>query len=193
VDLFAGLSDGETSGSTWWPLAPTGPAQATRDALRRAAETLGYVVPETLCVQAAQLFYHHGRLEEVRLAGVCSDVKPGERIWRETPWSTPISPRLQTGPDTTLQVDPTETDRPHLAVLVVMDEATSHGFMVTCTWNFPGVIDDLTPGESAPATLPKQPDVPAARPDERGTIPANPLIAAGMAALWKGGTKARYL
>jgi len=41
--------------------------------------------------------------------------------------------------------------------------------------------------------LPKQPAVPTAFPDERGTIPANPLIAAGMAALWKGGAKARHL
>ena len=37
VDLFTGLSDGETSGSTRWPLAPAGPAQAILDTLRRGA------------------------------------------------------------------------------------------------------------------------------------------------------------
>lgn len=193
VDLFTGLSDGETSGSTRWPLAPAGPAQAILDTLRRAAETLGYIVPETLCVQAGQLFYHHGRLEEVRLAGVCSDVKPGERLWREAPWSTPTPPRLQMGPDAMLQLDPAETNRPHFAALVVADEGAPHGFVVICTWAFPEAVRDRITREPPPATLPKQPAVPPAFSDERGTIPANPLIAAGMAALWKGGPKARYL
>src|SRR5712691_11832417 len=89
VDLLAALSEDEASGSAQWPLAPVGPAQATLDVFRHAAETLGYVVPETLCVQAGQLFYHNGRLEEVRLAGVCAEARPGEHLWWETPWSTP--------------------------------------------------------------------------------------------------------
>ena len=45
VDLLAALSEGEASGNAQWPLAPVGPAQATLDVLRHAAETLGYVVP----------------------------------------------------------------------------------------------------------------------------------------------------
>ena len=193
VDLLAALSEDEASGSAQWPLAPVGPAQATLDVFRHAAETLGYVVPETLCVQAGQLFYHNGRLEEVRLAGVCADARPGERLWRETPWSTPTPPRLQTGPDTMLRLDPAETSRSHFAALVVTDEGAPHGFLVTCTWAFRETVRDGTPREPLPAMLPKQPAVPTAFPDERGTIPANPLIAAGMAALWKGGAKARHL
>ena len=190
VDLLAALSEDEASGSAQWPLAPVGPAQATLDVFRHAAETLGYVVPETLCVQAGQLFYHNGRLEEVRLAGVCAEARPGEHLWWETPWSTPTPPRLQTGPDTMLRLDPAETGRSHFAALVVADEGAPHGFLVTCTWAFREAVRDGTPREPLPAMLPKQPTVPTAFPDERGTIPANPLIAAGMAALCKGGAKA---
>ena len=65
-----------------------------------------------------------------------------------------------------------------------------HGFLVTCTWAFREAVRDGIPREPLPAMLPKQPTVPTAFPDERGTIPANPLIAAGMAALCKGGAKA---
>jgi hypothetical protein len=67
VDLPAGRSDVGTAGSARWPLTPAGPAQTILSALRHAAQTLGYTVPETLCVQAGQLFYHNGCLEEVRL------------------------------------------------------------------------------------------------------------------------------
>jgi hypothetical protein len=97
------------------------------------------------------------------------------------------------GPDATLQLDPAETNRPHFAALVVTDEGAPHGFVVICTWAFPEAVRDRITREPPPATLPKQPAVPPAFSDERGTIPANPLIAAGMAALWKGGPKARYL
>src|SRR2546427_5977719 len=65
VDLLAALSEGEASGNAQWPLAPVGPAQATLDVLRHAAETLGYVVPETLCVQAGQLFFNFSDLVAV--------------------------------------------------------------------------------------------------------------------------------
>jgi DNA-binding XRE family transcriptional regulator len=92
-----------------------------------------------------------------------------------------------------LQLDPAETNRPHFAALVVADEGAPHGFVVICTWAFPEAVRDRITREPPPATLPKQPAVPPAFSDERGTIPANPLIAAGMAALWKGGPKARYL
>src|SRR5436190_286023 len=92
-----------------------------------------------------------------------------------------------------LRLDPAETSRSHFAALVVADEGAPHGFLVTCTWAFREAVRDGTPRESLPAILPKQPAVPTAFPDERGTIPANPLIAAGMAALWKGGAKARHL
>src|SRR2546429_6276979 len=100
VDLLAALSEGEASGNAQWPLAPVGPAQATLDVLRHAAETLGYVVPETLCVQAGQLFYHNGRLGEVRLPGGWAGARPGEHPRWGTPWRAPPPPRLQARPDT---------------------------------------------------------------------------------------------
>src|SRR2546428_5879706 len=68
VDLLAALSEGEASGNAQWPLAPVGPAQATLDVLRHAAETLGYVVPETLCVQAGPAFLPTARPGEATLA-----------------------------------------------------------------------------------------------------------------------------
>lgn len=193
VDLPARLSDAGGAGSAQWPLAPEGPAQALLGALRQAAQTLGHAVPETLYVDAGQLFYRDGRLEEVRLAGVCPAPALEARRWHETSWSTPTPPRLQTGPDTTLQLDPAEAGRPHLAALVVADDAAPHGFLVRCTWAFPGAVAAAVPHQTLPAVLPKPPAVPNAFPDERGTIPANPLIAAGMAAVWKGGPKARHL
>jgi len=193
VDLLAGSGDVGAAGSARWPLVPTGPAQATLDTLRHAAQMLGYVVPETLRVQAGQLFYHNGRLEEVRLRGTCPDQRPGEILCLETSWSTPTPPCLQPDSDTTLQLDPAEAGRPHLSALVVIDETAPQGFMMICTWAFSDAVRDSTSHETLPATLPKQPPIPPAFPDRRGTIPANPLIAAGMAALWKGGAKARHL
>src|SRR2546427_5345050 len=92
VDLLAALSEDEASGSAQWPLAPVGPAQATLDVLRHAAETLGYVVPETLCVQAGQLFYPKGRPGEVRPAGGCAEGRAGRRPRWGTPWGTPAPP-----------------------------------------------------------------------------------------------------
>src|SRR2546428_3733091 len=68
VDLLAALSEGEASGNAQWPLAPVGPAQATLDVLRHAAETLGYVVPETLCVQAGDALFPKRRPGEATLA-----------------------------------------------------------------------------------------------------------------------------
>src|SRR2546425_6091954 len=78
VDLLAALSEGEASGNAQWPLAPVGPAQATLDVLRHAAETLGYVVPETLCVQAAQLFFPNGPVAKGSPAGGWAEAGPGE-------------------------------------------------------------------------------------------------------------------
>src|SRR5438045_3861842 len=108
VHLPAGRSDVGTAGSARWPLVPVGPAQTILSALQHAPPTLGYIVPEAFCVQAGQLFYHNGCLEEVRLAGVCPDATPDESLWRNPPWSTPTPPRLQTGPDATLQLDPAD-------------------------------------------------------------------------------------
>jgi hypothetical protein len=193
VDLLAGSGDVGAAGSARWPLVPTGPAQATLDTLRHAAQILGCAVPETLCIQAGQLFYHNGRLEEVRLRGTCPDPRPGELFCLETSWSTPTPPCLQPDSDTTLQRDPAEAGRSHLSALVVTDEAAPQGFMMICTWAFLDAVHDGISREPLPATLPKQPPIPPAFPDQRGTIPANPLIAAGMAALWKGGAKARHL
>ena len=193
VDLLAGPSDVGAVGSARWPLVPTGPAQAILDTLLYTAQMLGCAVPETLRIQAGQLFYHNGRLEEVRLRGTCPDQRPGEILCLETSWSTPTPPCLQLDSDTTLQLDPAEARRPHLSALVVTDETAPHGFMMICTWAFSDAVRNGTSYETLPATLPKQPPIPPAFPDQRGTIPANPLIAAGMAALWKGGAKARHL
>src|SRR2546422_10431774 len=99
VDLLAALSEGEASGNAQWPLAPVGPAQATLDVLRHAAETLGYVVPETLCVQAGQPFYHNRPPGEVRRPGAFAGTRPGGRPLRGTPWRTPPPPPPPTGPD----------------------------------------------------------------------------------------------
>src|SRR2546427_4331289 len=85
VDLLAALSEDEASGSAQWPLAPVGPAQATLDVFRHAAETLGYVVPETLCVQAGEAFFHKGRVAEERLAGGGAEARPGEPRFRGRP------------------------------------------------------------------------------------------------------------
>src|SRR5712692_5701106 len=59
VHLPAGRSDVGAAGSARWPLAPVGPAQTILSALRHAAQALGYVVPETFCAQAGQIFYHN--------------------------------------------------------------------------------------------------------------------------------------
>src|SRR5438132_1292937 len=45
VDLLAALSEDEASGSAQWPLAPAGPAQATLDVFRHAAETPSVMGP----------------------------------------------------------------------------------------------------------------------------------------------------
>jgi hypothetical protein len=94
VDLLAGPSDVGAAGSARWPLVPTGPAQAILDTLRHAAQMLGCAVPETLYIQAGQLFYHDGQLEEVRLRGTYPDPRPGELLCLETSWSTPTPPCL---------------------------------------------------------------------------------------------------
>ena len=133
IDLSAGFGDVRTAGSAQWPLLPTGAAQAILDTLRHAAQMLGCVVPESLRVQAGQLFYHNGQLEEVRLRGTCPDPRPGELLCLETSWSTPTQPCLQLDSDTTLQLDLAEAGRPHLSALVVTDETAPQGLMMICT------------------------------------------------------------
>src|SRR5207245_11505574 len=104
------------------------------------------------------------------------------RLRVETPWTSHTPSRLPTGTDTMLRLAPAEIGRSYVAALVVADEGAPHGFLVTCTWAFREAVREGTPREPLPAMLPKQPVVPTAFPNERGTIPANPLIAAGMAA-----------
>src|SRR4051812_1147038 len=89
IDLLANSGHVGAAGSARWPLVPTGPARAILDTLRHAAQMLGCAVPETLHVQAGQLFYHNGRLEVVRLRGTYPDPRPGELFCLETSWSTP--------------------------------------------------------------------------------------------------------
>lgn len=50
-----------------------------------------------------------------------------------------------------------------------------------------------TAADPAPETDPRHPPVPEAFPGQSGRLPNNPLVAAGMGAIWKGGPKARSL
>ena len=193
VDLLAALSEGE---GLWEPLVAAGTSGAGSSYTGRAppaAETLGYVVPETLCVQAGQLFYHNGRLEEVRLAGVCSQARPTSTSGGR-PRGVPLRPRAcrqgrTPSSDSTLP-------RPVAHTSLHSSLRTREHRMAF--WSpVPGRSERLYVmgplASRCPPCSRSSPSSPAAFPNERGTIPANPLITAGMAALWKGGAKARHL
>jgi DNA-binding XRE family transcriptional regulator len=194
VALATGQRRQEDRGSARWPLEPDGPAQTPLRLLLQAAHALGHTVPEHLVVRAGQLFYREGVLEEVRLAGVLPGTPTDAGDLPRTAWSTPTPPTLQEGPDGTVLLRPADAARPHYAVLVVRDAAVPQRFEVACVWHLPPGMVPTAGLPLPPLPLwPKQPAIPTAFPDDRGRLPNNPLIAAGMAALWKGGPKARHL
>lgn len=177
-----------------WPLESDGPAQTLLRLFVQAAHALGHDVPPGLSVRAGHLFYTEGRLEEVRLAGVLPPHTDSLNSSANTVWHTPLPPTLQEGPDGTVLLHPADAVRTSYAVLVIRETTRPDHLVVTGIWNLPPTL--LSP-EHLPvlsSTIwPKQPTIPTAFPDDRGRLPNNPMVAAGMAALWKGGQKARYL
>src|SRR2546426_5801154 len=59
-----------TAGSARWPFEPDSPAHGQIALVLRAARELGYAVPDGLLFRAGQVFYHNGRVIEVRLTGL---------------------------------------------------------------------------------------------------------------------------
>lgn len=180
-----------TTGSARWPFGPASPAQAYLSMMLHAAHAMGYDVPDDVLVSAGQLFYRQGRLEEVHIAGVRPDEPDVTSPLRATPWSTPTPPRVQEGPDGNILLEPRDRSRAHLAALVMRDETAPHGLIVAFVWDLTETTAPSTCPPPPRIVLPKQPPVPTAFPANHGRLPNNPLIAAGMAAIWKGGTKAR--
>ena len=188
------LSMPPATGRTRWPLEPDGPAQTLLRLLVQAAQALGHDVPDTLVVRAGQLFYREGHLDEVRLAGVLPGSPDTGNPPPGTAWRTPTPPTLQEGPEGTVLLHPVDAVRPHYAVLVMRDTAGLHDFTVACVWHLPPAMVPTGGLPMPPVPLwPKQPAIPTAFPEDRGRLPNNPLIAAGLAALWKGGPKARHV
>ncbi len=194
---FVAAEDGHTwqgqTGHAQWSSEPTGPARATLDMLLHAARAIGHDVPESLTVQAGQLFYRHGRLEEVRLAGVVTRAPHAADDTTAPTWSTPTPPTMQEASEGTICLRPDDVGRRYLAVLVVPSETDPAHYVVACHWDLTGEVFAVVSRERPSSSLPKHPSVPTAFPDDRGRFPNNPLIAAGMAAIWKGGAKARIL
>ncbi len=179
-------------GNSHWRDASTESAQVTLATVLHAAHVMRYDIPDALDVRAGQLFFRHGVLTEVRLSGMYI-TSPADATPPSSVWSTPTPPSVQEGTDGTLHVHLDDVDRKYLAVLVQVSETLPSPRVVVCRWELAGEM--FVPGsdEMSPYSLPKQPAVPPAFPDSRGRLPNNPLIAAGMAALWKGGSKARIL
>ncbi len=188
------LSTAPATGRARWPLASDGPPQTLLRLLVQAAQALGHDVPDTLEVRAGQLFYRDGHLDEVRLAGVLPGRGDPASPALSTAWRTPIPPTLQEGPAGMVLLHPADAVRPYYAVLVVREATGPQPVTVACAWNLPPEMLSSAALPVPPLRLwPKQPAIPTAFPDDHGRLPNNPVIAAGLAALWKGGPKARHL
>jgi hypothetical protein len=96
-----------------------------------AAKEAGYAVPDKLSINAGQLFWKDGKIEEVRLSGGVAKGEPDtdgkDTIW----WNTPTPPRFIRGQQGELVLAPEDVGRTHMSVLFVKDsEATGGGILV---------------------------------------------------------------
>ena len=136
-----------TAGSARWTFAPDSPAHSQIAVVLRAARELGYTVPDGFLFRAGQVFYHDGRVSEVRLTGLLPTPPDATGQPAFTPWSTPISPVLTPGTNGLPLIDPVDRTRPHFSVLVIQEDEAEHRLVVACLWDLHNqtLTDDLPP------------------------------------------------
>lgn len=161
-----------TAGSVTLPYEEKEIVQDYIGAVISFAKAAGYDVPGKFIFSVGQVFYLDNRLEEVRLAGLVS----GEGS-DTTEWTTPTPPRLWMGPEGVPVIHPADEGRSHLSALMMQDQEAAF------LWDLRTSIVETD--EVAPVLN--------AFPNDTGKLPNNPLMAAGMAAIWKGGPRARIL
>lgn len=167
-----------TTGSFTLPFKETEATQYNLDLILSAVRAAGHEVPDRFLFSAGQVFYRERSVEEVRLSGFVLDKKADtEGPYTRIKWTTSTSPKLMEGPYGTLILDSADIGRMHFSALTIKDQE------VAFLWD---LLTDL-PGISRIAPIPD------AFPDEIGRLPNNPLVAAGMAAIYKGGPRAQIL
>lgn len=167
------------SGSIILPYEEKGATYHNLSVIISAAKAFGYEVPDHFIFSAGQIFYQNKHLEEVRLSGFVLDGEPNAGGgYTEIKWNTPTAPRFTEGPNGSLTLDPADEGRTHLSAFVVREQE------VAFLWN----LRDNNLPETSEIAL-----VPHAFSGITGKLPNNPLIAAGLGAIWKGGPRARTL
>ena len=85
------------AGSAQWPCEAESVGHTVIDELLHIAQSQGYAIPDTLLFRAGQVFYHEGRVSEVRLAGLVPGRPDSAGQLTFSRWSTPISPTVTEG------------------------------------------------------------------------------------------------
>src|SRR5262249_9907405 len=85
------------AGSAQWPCEAESVGHTVIDELLHIAQSQGYTIPDTLLFRAGQVFYHEGRVSEVRLAGLVPGRPDSAGQLTFSRWNTPISPTITEG------------------------------------------------------------------------------------------------
>jgi len=119
------------------------------------AQLQGYTIPDTLLFRAGLVFYHEGRVSEVRLAGLVSGRPDTAGQLTFTRWSTPISPTVTEGSQGELVLHAAGHGRSHFSALVPARTMTSPK-LVACLWDLraPTLGEWVAEASSTPSQLP---------------------------------------
>ena len=144
------------AGSAQWPCEAESVGHTVVNELLRIAQSQGYAIPDTLLFRAGQVFYHEGRVSEVRLAGLVPGRPDTAGQLTFTPWSTPIAPTVTEGPQGELVLHATDHCRSHFSALVVPARTVNSQMLIACLWDLrePTLGEGRAEASSTPSQLP---------------------------------------
>ena len=144
------------AGSAQWPCEAESVGHTVVNELLHIAQSQGYAIPDTLLFRAGQVFYHEGRVGEVRLAGLVPGRPDTAGQLTFTPWSTPISPTVTEGPQGEPVLHAADHGRSHFSALVVPARTANSQILIACQWDLRErtLSERMAESSSTPSQLP---------------------------------------